>query len=624
MSLRFWFRPPRFLLVSFLAVTVAPAAALFWLGWRFFDQDRALVSQRIRERREQAADLIVVALQQALAAAQQRMNKDKPVADPSGDAVSVMFEGDRIEAHPKLLYYPAVPVHQQAAAQWFARGEGLEFQEQNYDRAIAAFRELARSPDASIRAGAHLRIARNLRKAGKAELALEEYSTLARCGAVPLDGVPADLVARRARLALLAQLNRGAESQREAQALAFDLNAGRWALTRATFLHHAQEAGYQPPPQALAFAAAAEWVWNKRKQAPEGQEGVLLEGRSLTLLWHGTRALVAGPRYGERHWLAPLAPLLRSQAVKLSLHSSASSSETLRAPSSTGLPWALLVSSADPAADLREFTARRRFLLVGFGLLGALVCAGSYLIARAVNRELAAARLQSDFVSAVSHEFRTPLTLLRQITEIFTEGRIANEAQRQSYYQAQGRATERLHRLVESLLDFGRMEAGAKPYRLEPLDPALLVTGLVGEFQKEMAPGGYDVELSIAKATPAVEADPDALTHAVWNLLDNAVKYSPDHRTVWVDVGRQGEQVAIAVRDQGLGIPPAEHEAIFRKFVRGAASRVNGIKGTGIGLAMVEHIVQAHGGTVRLESAPGAGSTFTVLLPARNQACHES
>jgi len=82
--------------------------------------------------------------------------------------------------------------------------------------------------------------------------------------------------------------------------------------------------------------------------------------------------------------------------------------------------------------------------------------------------------------------------------------------------------------------------------------------------------------------------------------------------------------VAIAVRDQGLGIPPAEHEAIFRKFVRGAASRVNGIKGTGIGLAMVEHIVQAHGGTVRLESAPGAGSTFTVLLPARNQACHES
>jgi signal transduction histidine kinase len=373
---------------------------------------------------------------------------------------------------------------------------------------------------------------------------------------------------------------------------------------------------YEPPPEAAAFAAAVEWLWNKRKLAPAGRESRSLEGRRLTILWRGDAALVAGPSYVEQQWLAPLAPLLQSQAARLSLGTPASPGETLRAAADTGLPWPVVVSSE---ADLGAFTIRRRFLLAALTLVGALVLAGSYLIARAVHRELVAARLQSNFVAAVSHEFRTPLTLLRQITEAFTDGRVADEAERRRYYQAQGRATERLHRLVESLLDFGRMEAGAKPYRLETLDPARFVQGLVGEFQKEAAPGGYQVELHIAGTTPAVEADPDALTHAVWNLLDNAVKYSPGCRTVWVDLAREGDHVAIAVRDKGLGIPESEQKQIFRKFVRGAAARVNGIKGTGIGLAMVDHIVQAHGGTLRLVSAPGEGSTFTILLPASGQ-----
>jgi two-component system phosphate regulon sensor histidine kinase PhoR len=233
---------------------------------------------------------------------------------------------------------------------------------------------------------------------------------------------------------------------------------------------------------------------------------------------------------------------------------------------------------------------------------------------------LAAARLQSDFVAAVSHEFRTPLTLLRQITESFTENRITDEAQREAYYRAQGRATERLHRLVESLLDFRRMEAGAKPYRLQPLDPALLVQKVVTDFQTEAACNGYGVELSIHEGLPEVNADSDALTHAVWNLLDNAVKYSPDQRAIWVDVERQGEAIAIAVRDKGLGIPVGEQKTVFRKFVRGAAASASNVKGSGVGLAMVRHIVAAHGGEITVASEPGQGSTFTMLLPVGGRA----
>ena len=109
--------------------------------------------------------------------------------------------------------------------------------------------------------------------------------------------------------------------------------------------------------------------------------------------------------------------------------------------------------------------------------------------------------------------------------------------------------------------------------------------------------------------------DWEALTRALWNLLDNAVKYSPDSPTVLVEVAREQYAVSISVRDRGLGITPKEQKQIFRKFFRGSAAKAAGVKGTGIGLAMVQYIIQAHGGKMRLESAPGVGSTFTIVLP---------
>ena len=130
---------------------------------------------------------------------------------------------------------------------------------------------------------------------------------------------------------------------------------------------------------------------------------------------------------------------------------------------------------------------------------------------------------------------------------------------------------------------------------------------------------GRRIELTSDGAAPVVRADREALGRALWNLLDNAVKYSPACPTVWVDLAREGQRVAIRVRDQGLGIPAEEQKEIFRKFVRGAAAKAASVKGTGIGLALVEHIVRAHGGEVRLESQPGQGSTFTILLPVGDQ-----
>jgi signal transduction histidine kinase len=285
-----------------------------------------------------------------------------------------------------------------------------------------------------------------------------------------------------------------------------------------------------------------------------------------------------------------------------------------RASSATGLPWTVLVASTDVQAELQQFAARRRLLLGSLVLVAIVICAGSYFIARAFARELAVARLQSDFVSAVSHEFRSPLTSMRQLSEIFNEA-ARSKARRKTYYQALDRATARLHKLVEGLLDFGRMEAGAMVYRKADVDGGALVTSVVSEFQREAVDRGYVVELKTPDHLPNIHGDPEALGRALWNLLDNATKYSPECKTVWVDVEPEGRDLAIRVRDRGMGIPATEQREIMRKFVRGAGAAVAGIKGTGIGLAMVKHIVDAHGGALQLESAPGQGSTFSILLP---------
>jgi len=163
------------------------------------------------------------------------------------------------------------------------------------------------------------------------------------------------------------------------------------------------------------------------------------------------------------------------------------------------------------------------------------------------------------------------------------------------------------------------MEAGQARYRLERADAADIVRDTVAAFERGVAAQGCRVDTSWPATPCVVRADPDALGRAIWNLLDNAVKYSPACRTVRVDVAAQGSRLAIAVSDRGMGIPASEHQAIFQKFVRGANSRDAGIKGTGIGLAMVKHIVAAHGGEVRVESTPGEGSRFTVLLPMEPQ-----
>jgi len=600
---------------------------LILLGWRLLDQDRALQSQRTAEIRENAADQVVAALQRALQTSQGDLAQFRAPTPPD-DSLMVEFGSSAIRVQPihSLLFYPSPLVPREAPSSIFLEAETYEFQRQDYEKAASALTGLTRSPDASIRAGAYLRIARVQRKAGRVDSALRTYAELARLDDAAVGGLPAGLVARRARCVLLDQLGRSSDLAKEAAGLYDLLRRGGWQLSQSVYEVHAEEAAAwlsidrRAEAGPVALAEAVIWLSGQKSLEPResGRTCILRQGRLVTIIWargsEGLRALAAGPTYLERTWLAPLTPLKNKLRVGVAIKEMNPSiaAATERAPSATELPWTVQVGNTDVQGEIEEFASRRRLLLGALGLLMVVIGAGSYSVARAFTRELAVARLQSDFVSAVSHEFRTPLTSLRQLSEALNEDRPLADERRTKYYQALDRATHRLHQLVEGLLNFGRMESGAMVYRKTDLDVKSLIAAIVEEFERESGDHGYHIELKTPASLPAVCADPEALGRAFWNLLDNAAKYSPECNTIRVEVEPQGSNIAIRVRDRGVGIAPAEHRKILRKFVRGTAAQSLGVRGTGIGLVMVKHIVDAHAARFcwRVNRARGAHSAY--------------
>jgi signal transduction histidine kinase len=618
--------------------------ALGWLGWQLLKQDRALEGQRMQERLELAADHMAAALQQSLTDLESYLSfVPSPGAKEPPDGVLVLQVTKRtVNAYPLgcLLYYPVIPDGEEPPAATFVAGETLEYQRNDPAKAAEVFRELARSPDPGVRAGALLRLGRNLRKTGRHEEALQAYDELAQLGRTLVLGLPAELMAREARGTVLEAIGKREELRKEASLMHSALWNGRWSLLRPAWEFHVEEAqrwsGASPLKEreqnALALSIAAESMYGQWIAEPKskGRRILKIEDRSVLISWTGTSdrlaAVLAGPGYLGSKWKE----FLQGQLVQGALVDAdgqvmigsfnKSGPQAVRTAPATRLPGTLHATSTDPGADEAGVAGRRRLLLSGFAVLALVLLAGSYFIMRSIDRERAVARLQSEFVSAVSHEFRTPLTSLRQLSEMLSKGRVPTEDLRQKSYDILARESERLQRLVESLLDFGRIEARAFLYHYEHLDPVTLVGDLVAEFQEKAAAQGYHVELEFAGEYPLIHADREALGLALRNLLDNAVKYSPDCRTVWVEMARERGRLAIRVRDQGMGIPASEQKEIFKRFVRGTGSRTAHIQGTGIGLAMARHIIEAHDGEIRLESEPGRGSTFTILLPLEKMA----
>ncbi len=257
------------------------------------------------------------------------------------------------------------------------------------------------------------------------------------------------------------------------------------------------------------------------------------------------------------------------------------------------------------------------------GLIDLTLAGGLLLIYSSVRRQVDLARLKSDFVANVSHELKTPVALIHLFAETLESDRCPSEEKRRQYYRVLSRESQRLTALINNMLDFSRIEAGRKEYRFAPTPLPPILREVIEVYREGLEQQGFTVETHIDDTVPEVMADAEALRQSVMNLVSNAVKYSREQKYVRVELHLVDGAARISVEDRGIGVAPEEQTKIFEKFYRAEDSLVHETKGSGLGLALVRETVRAHGGRVELVSAPGRGSTFTLVLPIAEEG-HES
>ena len=506
------------------------------------------------------------------------------------------------------------------------------------------------------------RLGRTYWKAGRREEARRTYGQLLSLPQAYIGELPADLVARHELCRLWEEQSARDRLATCALELYRELVSGRWPIEKARYLFYSRQAkewlagpGDAADLQALeqqklSLSNAVEVLISTRhpersstaSSAPRGQVVAADDGTHLAL-WRSSlsgpqseirnphsaiiAALVLSAGYLKgRVWPRVFAAaaaeglevcLLGANGVPLfgSPADARSTWTVTRNLDESGLPWRLQVRPRQPAVLQADLVRRQKLYLALFVAVMALLVFGSYLTGRTVRKELEIARLKSDFVSVVSHEFRSPLTSVRQLGEMLMRGRVPSEERRQQYYELITSESDRLARLMERVLDFSRMEEGRRQYRFEPLDATAWLRALAQDFQAEVAAQGVSIEAGVPDELPVLVADREALTSAVQNLLDNAVKYSSGCKTVWLEAEPGDSSLIIRVRDRGVGIAEQDRKHIFEKFYRGGSETSRRVKGVGLGLSLVKQIAAAHRGSVQVESRPGQGSTFTITLP---------
>ncbi len=271
-----------------------------------------------------------------------------------------------------------------------------------------------------------------------------------------------------------------------------------------------------------------------------------------------------------------------------------------------------------PLTVAQIVSANTRPQVVLMAALAVLMACGVFFVAGAAAREMRLAELKSSFVSSVSHDLKTPLALIQLFAETLELGRLKSTERATEYYRIINMEARKLTRLIDNILDFSKMEAGLRPYRVGPADLGDVTRRVLASFESQFKQNQFTVTTRFAADLPPVMLDGDAVEQAIENLLSNAIKYSGDSREIEVSVGRRDDMASVSVTDHGIGVPRQFQKKIFRKFYRiemDTGGGGYGPQGCGLGLAIVDHTMRGHGGQVRVDSDVDRGSTFSLCFP---------
>ncbi|WP_422006071.1 sensor histidine kinase [Roseivirga pacifica] len=262
---------------------------------------------------------------------------------------------------------------------------------------------------------------------------------------------------------------------------------------------------------------------------------------------------------------------------------------------------------------------RKNQNLMALGLLMVVMIIGIALVFFNIQREMELAQKKADFVSNVSHEIRTPLALISMFAETLQLGRVKTEEKKQEYYDIITKEVARLTNMVNRILSFSKIEADKREYHKEPLNLNDLVQDVINTYSYHLNNNGFTHSLELADGLPEILADREAVVEMLVNLIDNGIKYSDGQKHITIQTGLKGSSVCLSVIDKGIGIPANELEKLFEKFYRVPKGDVHNTKGSGLGLTIVKHIMDAHQGSVHVESKVGEGSTFQLIFsPEQN------
>jgi signal transduction histidine kinase len=606
-----------------LSAILIPTAAVVLLVVRVVRQENELAERRAaaeqREaldqlRRELTAHLQALRLEEVnrlIGESGRRPPPDSPivfVAPMVQDRMVLPWEDSRIAPAPSADF-----------VRWQREGEAREFQQNDAVAAAAAYEQAlnaARSPLELC--SAYLWLGRSYSKARMAVEGLGADRTMVEtCGGVSDgDGVPLALYAA-GRLLARAQNDRPASDYVLRSAAARQWRPPNEAFTLQALLRAMPGPGAQEALRTLALELRnIEQISALARNMHDHLAELQRASRSGPgdLSWIG---------YGDEPWLLTLvSPKSFAAPVVMAVSSRriVPGGVTLRLQSTPAamplgdgfvglhVEWPAGRFAAAPALPAAVYGSTLALVL------GAALLAG-YLVLRDVHRETEMAAMRSHFVASVSHELKTPLTSIRAHAETMLLGRAGGAEAASEYLKTIVSESERLGRLVDSVLDLSRIEQGRKTYHLQATRLGDVVRSAARTMEYPLGQLGFTLAITSDDTEPTVLADPEALTQAILNLLGNAMKYSGDARRIDLRMGTRDDEAFVDVVDHGIGIPRDEQSRIFERFHRVQSDETAGIAGAGLGLALALHVVEGHRGRIAVASAPGSGSTFSVRIP---------